>query len=261
MTTILPKLFNIYRSASYEPITGYSPFHFFNYRDISFTHFLKDNHILGCPGLALQEIMFIEQFQSFISPRRILIIGNAFGWSTIALALIFPGAKTVAIDPDADGVNITNNLIAKNSLPARAVIARSPEDVAAVVREHLDGSVDFSLIDAIHTDEAMAADFGAIKVMATDDAFYLFHDVINWNMIKGFSALLAKFHLKGKVFTRTASGMALAYPSASPAFETYLDCFTEPAGIFSMLRLQCLTHYADPIPAFHYASMPLSRGT
>ena len=250
MTSIIPKLFSIYRIAGLEPITGYSPFHFFNVRDVPFTTFLKDTDFWGCPGIALQEIMFVEQFSDFISPQRILIIGNAFGWSTIALALMFPNAKTVAIDPHVQGVNFTNELIAKNNLPARAIVGRSPEDVAVVVRDHLGGSVDFSLLDAIHTNEAITADFAAIRPVATDQAFYLFHDVINWNMIGGFNNILAKHSLKGKVFTRTASGMALAYASVAPEFDHYLNCFTEPAGLFQALSLHYLAAFADPISAF-----------
>jgi hypothetical protein len=253
MSTIIPDLFGIYRAAGYEPITGYSPFHFYNVRDAPFTVFLKNNNIWGCPGTALQEIMFFEQFREFISPERILVIGNAFGWSTIALALTFPKATTVAIDPHSDGVNFTNDLIAKNGLSARAVVGRSPENVAGVVEQHLGGSVDFSLIDAIHTNEAMMADFSAIKPVATDQAFYLFHDVINWNMIGSFNDILAGYQLRGKVFTRTASGMALAYSSITPQFENYLSCFTEPAGIFHTYRAHLLANVADPIPAFRHA--------
>ena len=211
MTSIIPKLFSIYRIAGLEPITGYSPFHFFNVRDVPFTTFLKDTDFRGCPGIALQEIMFVEQFSDFISPQRILIIGNAFGWSTIALALMFPNAKTVAIDPHVQGVNFTNELIAKNNLPARAIVGRSPEDVAVVVRDHLGGSVDFSLLDAIHTNEAITTDFAAIRSVATDQAFYLFHDVINWNMIGGFNNILAKHSLKGKSVhaNRVGNGLGL----------------------------------------------------
>jgi hypothetical protein len=250
MISILPRLFSIYRSTGHEPITGYSPFHFFNVRDVPFTTFLKDRDFWGCPGIALQEIMFVEHFSDFISPQRILVIGNAFGWSTIALALMFPKAKTVAIDPHVPGVDFTNDLIAKNNLPARAIVGRSPEDVAAIVRDHLGGAVDFSLLDAIHTNEAVIADFAAIRSVAADQAFYLFHDVINWNIIAGFNDILAKHNLKGKVFTRTASGMALAYASAATEFEHYLNCFTEPAGLFQALSLHCLAAFADPIPAF-----------
>jgi hypothetical protein len=45
------------------------------------------------------------------------------------------------------------------------------------------------LINAVHTNETMRADFSSIKVVATDNAFYLFHDVINWNMISGFNEM------------------------------------------------------------------------
>ena len=255
MSSIIPKLFGIYRAAGHEPLTGYSPFHFFNVRDISFTIFLKDNRIWGCPGVALQEVMFFERFRDYIAPRRVLVIGNAFGWSTIALALIFPDAKTVAIDPDGEGVNFTNELIAKNNLSARAVVGRSPQDVAAVVEKHLGGPVDFALIDAVHNNDAVMADFAALKPVATDNAFYLFHDVINWNMVEGFNAILAKYKLKGKVFTRTPSGMALAYTDVPPDFESYLNCFTEPAGVFAMLRNVALANAADPIPSFRDFSM------
>src|SRR5277367_6519611 len=144
MSTIIPKLYNAYRAAGYEPLTGYSPSHFFNFTDVQFTRFLHKGELVGIPGIALQEVMFIEHFRHYISPRRILIVGNSLGWSTIALALIFPKARTVAIDVDPTGVALTNALIAANALPARAVTARSPNDVSAVVQEHLDGSLDFS---------------------------------------------------------------------------------------------------------------------
>ena len=125
-----------------------------------------------------------------------------------------------------------------------------PRGDQVVVRDHLGGSVDFSLLDAIHTNESITADFAAIRSVATDQAFYLFHDVINWNMIGGFNNILAKHSLKGKVFTRTASGMALAYASVAPEFDHYLNCFTEPAGLFQALSLHYLAAFADPISAF-----------
>lgn len=142
----------------------------------------------------------------------------------------------MAIDPNSEGVNFTNELIGKNNLSARAVVGSSPENVAEIASRYLGGSVDFALIDAIHTNEAMIADFAAVKATASDQAYYLFHDILNWNMIGGFNAILARYGLKGKVFTRTASGMALAYTNVRPNFEDYLNCFTEPAGIFEMLR-------------------------
>src|SRR6185437_596605 len=145
--------------------------------------------------------MFLEQFRHFIAPRRILVIGNASGWSTVAMALIFPDARTVAIDIDEAGVKRTNELIAANGLPAKAVAARSPEGVAGVVAEHLSGAVDFSLIDAVHNNEAVVADFAAVTAVAAEGACHLLHDVINWHMIEGFNQALATHRLSGKVFT------------------------------------------------------------
>jgi Methyltransferase domain len=250
MSTILPRLFDIFRAAGYEPLTGYSPFHFQNWRDAPFTRFVKDGKLSGIPGIALQEVMFLEHFREFISPRRILVIGNASGWSTVAMALIFPDAMTVAMDIDEAGVNRTNQLIAANRLSAKAVTARSPDDVAVVVNEHLSGSVDFSLIDAVHNNEAVIADFAAVTAVAANEALYLLHDVINWHMIDGFNHALTEHRLSGKVFTRTPSGMALAYSKISPEFDSYLGCFTEPPEMFRQLRQLCLSTFVDPIAAF-----------
>jgi hypothetical protein len=252
LSTILPRLFSIYRAAKYEPSTGHSPFHFFNWRDAPFTAFINESGISSRYGIALQEVMFIENFSQFISPRRILIIGNAMGWSTIALALIFPGARIVAIDIDPAGVALTNRLIEANRLSAKALVARSPNDVARIVREHLDGAVDFSFIDGQHDNETIKADFAAVKAVSTPDACHLFHDIINWNMIDGFKDLLAIHGLQGKVFTRTASGMALAYGgNLSPDFAAYLDCFTDPPGMFNKLRFWCHQLFLDPLAAYH----------
>jgi hypothetical protein len=248
VSSVLPKLFSIYRAADYEPVTGHSPFHFFNWRDAPFTRFVKGKAIHGEFGMALQEVMFVEHFGAFISPHRILIIGNAHGWSTIALSLIFPEARIIAMDADPVGVEFTNRLIAANGLRAKAVISRSPDDVTRVVNEHLDGSVEFSLIDAMHTNDAIKNDFAAVKDVASNNAYYLFHDVIiNWNMIEGFKELLATHQFHGKVFTRTASGMALAYQNLSPDFLAYLDCFTDPPGLFGNLRVHSIAKFLDPI--------------
>ena len=119
-----------------------------------------------------------------------------------------------------------------------------------MVREHLDGSLDFSFIDAVHTNEALTADFAAVKKVATENAIHLFHDVINWNMIDAFSQSLGKFSLQGKVFTRTASGMAMAYASLPEHFSNYLDCFADPHGLFGKQRYFYLETCVDPIPAF-----------
>lgn len=257
MPSIITDVFRIYREAGYEPITGFSPYHLNNFRDSPFTIFVKNGQIVGLPdfGLALQEVMFIERFQEYIAPKNVLVIGNALGWSTVTLALMFPNARTVAIDVNAAGVNVTNELIGRNKLAALAVTARSPDDVAAVAQKHLNGPVDFCLIDAIHTNEALLADFAAVRTVAAPTALYLLHDVINWQMIDAVNKILASYSLKGKIFTRTASGMALLYSGISAEFDAYLGCFSDPPERYQSLR-QFLTRIADPIGAFMYGYRP-----
>lgn len=231
MNTILPRLFAIFRGAGHEPLTGYSTQHFPKWDDAPFTVFLRDGKPVGCAGLSLHEVMFLEHFQEYIRPERIFIVGNAMGWSTVALALIFPDALTVAIDALGTGVEWTNELIARHRLSAVAVEARSPGDVAAVVKRYLKGPIDVSLIDATHTNDAIVADFTAIHAVSATNGIHLFHDVINRRMLPGFTRILGDYNLSGKVFPRTPSGMALAYTAISPEFSNYLDCFVGPLSV------------------------------
>ncbi len=259
MTSIIPKAYEIYRSAGCETLSGFSPYHFFNWRDAPFTTFLQGNKLLGCPGLALQEVMFLEHFHDYIDPQRILVVGNAFGWSTIATALTFPKAKTVAIDIDADGVKFTNDLIDRHHLPAKAVVAESPMDVAGTVQQHLGGTVDFCFIDAMHDDKSVIADFAAVHAVAAPNAVFLLHDVVNWHMIEGVKHIQATHKLKGKLLTRTASGMAIVYSSISPAFEAYLDCFSDSPERYHSLRQYHVANFADPIWPFMAGYRPPGR--
>jgi predicted O-methyltransferase YrrM len=228
LSTILPKLFAIFREAGHEPLTGYSISHFPKWPAAPFTVFLKHGKPVGCPGLSLQEIMFIEHFRNYIRPSRIFIVGNALGWSTVALTLVFPEAVTVAIDTDGKAVDWTNDLLTRNRLCAIAVRARSPDDVAKVVDQHLKGPIEFSLIDAHHTNDALIADFAAIHAVSAKNAIHLFHDVINRRMQPGFNRILTNHELRGRIFPRTPSGMALAYRDMNSEFAGYLDCFTGP---------------------------------
>lgn len=166
MASVIPDAVRIFREEGYETISGLSPAHFFNLRDVPFTTFVKNKKMFGSPGLALQEVMFLENFRDYIAPKRVLIVGNAYGWSTVVLALIFPGAKTVAIDIDPHGVAFTNDLVKRHGLAAEAVVAESPKDVKAAADRHLGGPIDFCLIDAMHDNGSLIADFGAVRAAA-----------------------------------------------------------------------------------------------
>lgn len=245
--SVLPKLMKAYREQGLTPLTGYNPHHFNGYMDAPFTCFLnQDKQLIGYLGLALQEIMFLEPLGGLLSPRNILVIGNAHGWSTVALAMIFPQARVVAIDPGRDGNALTNRIAKACGLNLLAVEGYSPAAVGGVVAEYLDGKPDLILIDAVHTNEAVLADFVGCEPVAANSAVWLFHDVINHGMVDAISRIRETSGLTVQVLTRTASGMAIAYRDAPQDFVDYVACFTdENMKAFRAYRQMVIDTFVD----------------
>lgn len=241
--SILPKLISLYRGAGYEPVTGHNPLHFGGWGDAPFTRFVKDNAVHGIAGLALQEIMFLEGLAGCMAPKRILVIGNAFGWSTIALALIFPDAVVVALDPGEEGNMVTRAVAAAGGLRITVETGYSPQGVAAQCVPGLGGPADLILIDAVHTNEAVLTDFAACLPLIHDETVVLFHDVVNWGMIDAFNQIRRDNQLEGHVLTRTPSGMAVVWRRASAALRDYVAVFTDDPQLLPRYRVSMLrTH-------------------
>jgi hypothetical protein len=258
--SILTKLYKVYRAKGLRPVTGYNSHHFFGWQDAPFTVFREGLKISGCAGLALQEIMFLEHLGKYLSPANCLIIGNAMGWSTLATALTFPKAKTVGMDnSDVVGIELTNEAFETLGLSGGALLAESPNDIDRIVSKNLNGPIDFVLIDALHNNEAIQTDFHAVRRHASPDCVYLFHDVINWSMLDGFKQLLDDSGLNGRVLTRTASGMAIAFSSnLSTECLDYIDVFCDDTNFFKHYR-HAVRRKVDHLALFEQELPPLSR--
>lgn len=241
--TILGKLIALYREAGYEAMTGYNPHHFDGWMAAPYTRFIHQNRVVGTAGMALQEIMVLEGLAEHLAPQRILIIGNAMGWSTIALGLIFPKAQILAIDPDNGGNDLTNRLAKQAKLSIEAVHGYSPQDVQPLAAKHLKGPVDLVLIDAIHTPEAVGQDWRAAAPLADDGTVWLFHDIIDWKLHAPFWELCAAHGLAGRILTRTASGMAAAWKEgeARKGLADYLSIFSDNPDLFRAFRQAALS--------------------
>jgi len=242
--SILPRLIALFRATGHEPVTGYNSFHFDGYMDAPFTKFVKDKTVMGCAGLALQEIMFLEHFSTYLSPKNILVIGNAHGWSTIALSLIFPSATVVAIDPGKIGNDVTNGIARSAELNVKALEGYSPQDVDGISTANFEGPVDLVLVDAIHTNAAVLADFDACKPVGHPGTVYVFHDVLNHRLIDAINKIKADNALEGQILTRTASGMAVLWQTAPADFRDYVGAFSEPPSFFRSVRRLMLENYA-----------------
>ena len=239
--SIVPQLLSIYRAAGYEPLTGYNSYHFGNYMDAPFTRFVKDGRIYGQgAGLALQEVMFVECFRDFLNVKNIFVVGNSYGWSTLALSLIFPEARVVSIDPNQEGNALTNQIARSNGMNVLAAEGWSPQDVGTIVAQNLSGPIDLVLIDALHENDSLIKDFGACSAVADGKTVYLFHDVLNWGMVDGFLQICGMSGLNGRILTRTASGMAVAWKTISPEFQAYIDAFSDNMTLYRQYRQHCM---------------------
>ena len=250
-------LIGAYERRGYQIRTGLNPAHFGSQRGVYFTVLFRDSIVkLTGGGLAPPECQVVERLASYWNPQRIFVIGNAFGWSTLLLSLVFQDASVVAIDNLTEGddarlgFDVTRNLVEDLDLDTNVVVGSSPEDVAGIVDEHL-GSIDLALIDGLHTNEQQWKDYLAVKPWLTGEAVVLFHDVLDWAMTESFERIQADWPGPSTILHRTPSGMGLIYTeSLEKHFDPILTEFVE----------RNLSEFA-PVPIFDPAEgVPSKQG-
>lgn len=221
---ILKRLTGLYESRGIQISTGLNPCHFGNLPSAAFTWFIKDGESLtNGLGIAMQEVYFLECLFARLKPKSIFIIGNSAGWSSLALALLNPQARCVAIDAGFDrnaleGLDFTNSVAADEGLDLRAVQAVSPEGIAGVIAEHRLAPIDFAFIDGYHTVEQVVRDFAALRDHAEPACVYLFHDVHEFKLGPGIAENVAASGLAAELLLGTPSGMAILYDPARLPF-------------------------------------------
>jgi hypothetical protein len=144
------------------------------------------------------------------------VIGNSFGWSTLALSLAHRDARVVAIDAGVDeysveGIALTNRLAARLGAQAEAVAGRSPEDVAPVLDRLGAAPLDLVFIDGLHTHEQLHADWGAVQPRLADRCIVLCHDVLMLQLAGTFDELAATPGWQSSVLHATTSGMGVLH--------------------------------------------------
>ena len=240
---IIAELVELYRSEGIAISTGLPPHRFGGYGGAPFTWFLKDGKSLtNGLGIAMQEVYLLEHLFAAFQPRRALVIGNAFGWSTLAIAALLKGGQVVAIDSGSDrnslaGVDLTNRLAARGQLPAKAVKGTSPGDVAAIVDAALGGPVDFAFIDGLHTSAQVVLDYMAVRAKAAADAVYLFHDVQEFGLGDGIAEIERLADRKATMLAATQSGMAILFdPARHPGLARAVAAFAPPEPTLQVVR-------------------------
>lgn len=226
MSNVVVRLLHAYRRHGYEIRTGLNPFYFAN-PDAPFTRLIQaDGQAVSVGGgMAFQEVQFLESlFSAGLRPARILVIGNSFGWSALALAMLNPGATLVAMDAGLEGDStsvgtvLTRAIAAEEGLDVRVVEATSPQDVPRVIHDELSsGRLDVVLIDGFHANEQLRLDFAAILPFMSPACLVLCHDVLHWHMVEAFTSLNLPVTHERAILTRTPSGIGVIYPRAIDA--------------------------------------------
>ena len=198
-------------------------------------------------GVAPIEIMLLASVSRAMNPKRILIIGNAFGWSTLAIGLACPDARVVAMDALVEGseaqqgFDLTNTIIEGDGLSNISVVqAFSPNDVDDVCRQYFDGPVDLVLIDGEHSNDQQRKDFDAVQNKLSDSGLIFLHDVLNWNMVSEQSDSAAYPNMQGKILMRTPSGMGAFHTSLTPIeAQQIIDAFVNQPRQFEKSIVKC----------------------
>jgi len=240
---ILPRLARLYARHGIEISTGLNPSHFDDHPYAPFTWFIRDGKSLteGL-GISMQEVYFLECLFEHYQPKRLFVIGNSAGWSTLALALLNPAGRILAIDAGFDrasleGLALTNGIAAEEKLPAQAVKGVSPADVGPLLAEHGMAPVDFAFIDGYHSVEQVELDFGAVAPHAAPGCVYLFHDVETFNLHQGLDRVASRSGLVWELLLGTSSGMGIMYdPARRPACLDDIASFKAQPAAVEILR-------------------------
>lgn len=246
---VIPQLVELYRAEGIEISTGLPPHHFGGFGGAPFTWFLKDGKSLtNGLGIAMQEVYLLEHLFAAFQPQCALVIGNAFGWSTLAIAALLKGGRVVAIDSGADrnsleGLALTNRMALRGNLPAKVVKGTSPQNVAAIVDAELGGAVDFAFIDGLHTNEQVVLDYEAVRKKASPDAIYLFHDVQEFGLGPAIGEIERLAGRTATTLWATQSGMAILFdPARHPELTRAVAAFAPPESALKVVRQAAWDH-------------------
>jgi hypothetical protein len=233
----LKKLVSIYTSWGIDVAAGCAPHRYANLRKIAATWFVRDGKNLTTGfGISLQDLYFFECLFETFRPSTCFVIGNSWGWSSIAISLIIPNSKVVAIDnaiepQSVEGLNFTNQVAAEEGLNLTVAQASSPHDVPVVMKNEFVTPIEFVFVDGDHTKEQVFLDFNATWPFSSRNTIFLFHDAMDWKLIDGIERASQVSGMPYFLLDGTTSGMAIMFDkSCHPEVEEAISPFMASAA-------------------------------
>jgi len=240
---ILGDLVAAYAAEGFAVSTGLNPTVFHNLHSVPFTWLVRDGvEVADGLGISLPEIYLLECLAAVQPAESILVIGNSFGWSTLALALSQPQARVIGLDSAADrysleGLELTARLAKRLDLHhVLPIKGTSPADIPAVVEERLERRIDLALVDGHHTSEQIVAEYRAIRPFLTPNAIVLFHDVQYTGLQSGFDLIVEESGWQGTMLHATPSGIGFLTNDPSPALAKVIAAFAVDPSALEVVR-------------------------
>ena len=193
---------------------------------------LADQTLSG--GISFLETIFLQELVKLYQPRHALVIGNAFGWSAHAIGFACHSTKVIAMDicttdQSKLGRAITNKIQGGDVI---AEVGESPKYTAALLKLHKIRNLDLIVIDGLHTNKQLLADYYGLLGYIDGDTVILCHDVLNWHMESAFYQMandLETTH-RAAILDRCDSGMGVIWPlTMTPVIDDYILSFRNVA--------------------------------
>lgn len=240
---VISDLVAAYAAEGFAVSTGLNPTVFNGLHSVPFTWLVRDGvEVADGLGISLPEIYLLECLAAVQPSKSILVIGNSFGWSTLALALAQPDARVVGLDSGADrysleGLDLTARLAGRlglsHVLPVRGT---SPQDIPAVVQERLGGRIDLAFVDGYHSSDQIVAEYRALRPFLESNAMVLFHDVQYTRLEAGFSTITEESGWQGTLLHATPSGIGFLTDAPSPALARVIAAFAGDPSALAVVR-------------------------
>jgi predicted O-methyltransferase YrrM len=240
---VLDDLVAAYAAEGFAISTGLNPTVFHNLHSVPFTWLVRDGvEVADGLGMSLPEIYLLECLAAVQPAESILVIGNSFGWSTLALGLAYPKARVVGLDSAADrfsleGLELTARLAERLGLrdvfPVRGT---SPTDISGKVLDRLGGRIDLAFVDGDHTCDQILEEYRAIRPFLTANAMILFHDVQYCGLQSGFDTIIEESGWQGAMLHATPSGIGFLANEPSPALARVIAAFAVDPSALEVVR-------------------------
>jgi predicted O-methyltransferase YrrM len=227
---VFAELSRRYESDGLEVLGGFSPF-ITGFASRTGNYVARGDVFLSTSaGIANDEAVFMYGLCEQIRPKKILIIGNSYGFSTVFLALACPDASLIAFDKyRTEGIKTTNRLL--SGLADKEVIqASTPDDIPFIIENRFDGEVDFVLIDAVHTNDIQTAEFEILDDYLSPRSVVVFHDVLSCGLLTSLSYLKKKFSdYDFRIINKSSTGIAVCVKGEkNEHLENFLRYFSVP---------------------------------